>query len=110
MDTPLPTARALAIVARALRQPENDAFAAGVMLLALVTGDRKEIRFAPMCVRSLISKALANGFSNRDEMRHAVRALRRPKPHVTAGATCAVLAAVAVLVPLAVSYWDCLAR
>jgi hypothetical protein len=57
VDTPLPPARALAIVARALEQPDTDVFAAGVMLLAMVTGERKEIRFAPMSVRSLIARA-----------------------------------------------------
>ncbi|MEO8551689.1 MAG: hypothetical protein ABI678_17050 [Kofleriaceae bacterium] len=120
MDTPLPPARALAIVARALDkrpagqrpagQPETDVFAAGVMLLALVTGERKEIRFAPMCVRSLIARALAQDFACPAEMRRAIVALRRPRPRIAVGATCAVLAAMAVLVPLAVSYWDCLSR
>ena len=110
MDTPLPTGRALAIVARALDQPETDVFAAGVMLLALVTGERKEVRFAPMCVRSLILRALAGGFASPGEMRRAVLALRRPRARLALGATCAVLGAMAVLVPIAVSYWDCLAR
>jgi hypothetical protein len=110
VDTPLPPARALAIVARALEQPQTDVFAAGVMLLAMVTGERKEIRFAPMCVRSLIARALAQGFATPAEMRRAVLASRKPRPRIAVGATCAVLAAMAVLVPLAVSYWDCLAR
>lgn len=114
MDTqrhpPLAPARALAIVARALEQPQTDVFAAGAMLLAMVTGERKEVRFAPMCVRSVISRALGNGFATPGEMRAAVIALRRPRPRIAVGATCALLAAMAVLVPLAVSYWDCLAR
>jgi hypothetical protein len=46
-------------------------------------------------------------------MRVAIVALRRPRPRMTitaVGATCALLAAMAVLVPLAVSYWDTIAR
>ena len=57
------------ITARALEQPETDVRAAGVMLLAMVTGERKEIRFAPMRVRSVIARALENGFRDRHEMR-----------------------------------------
>jgi len=79
------------------------------MLLAMVTGERKEVRCAPMCVRSVISRALTSGDRGRMEMRDAVVGLRR-SPRMGLSVMVAVIAAVGVLVPLALSYWDCLAK
>jgi hypothetical protein len=109
VEKAIATGKALAITARALEQPETEVRAAGVMLLAMVTGERKEIRFAPMCVRSVIARALGNGFRDRHEMRDALVGLRR-SPRVAVSVTVAVIAAVGVLVPFALSYWDCLAK
>jgi hypothetical protein len=122
VEKPIATGKALAITARALEQPETEVRAAGVLLLAMVTGERKEIRFAPMCVRSVIARALENGFRDRSEMREAVVGLRRSRRASAAiggkrlgvagplSVTVAVIAAVGVLVPIALSYWDCLAK
>ncbi|HET9992690.1 MAG TPA: hypothetical protein VFQ65_29350 [Kofleriaceae bacterium] len=123
MEKPIATGKALAITVRALEQPETDVRAAGVMLLAMVTGERKEIRFAPMRVRGVIARALANEFRDRREMREALVGLRRSPRRSSAGygggrsavagpvsVMVAVIAAVGVLVPLAMSYWDCLAK
>ena len=107
---------------RALEQSETDVRAAGVMLLAMVTGERKEIRFAPMRVRGVIARALANEFRDRLEMREALVGLRRSPRRSSGGygtrpavagplsLMVAVIAAVGVLVPLALSYWECLAK
>ena len=110
MEKAIATGKALAITARALEQPETEVRAAGVMLLAMVTGERKEIRFAPMCVRSVIARALGNGFRDRHEMRDALVGLRRSPRMLAVSVTVAVIAAVGVLVPFALSYWDCLAK
>lgn len=123
MDKPIATGRALTITVRALEQPETDVRAAGAILLAMVTGERKEIRFAPMRVRGVIARALANEFRDRLEMREALVGLRRSPRRSSGGygvgrpavvgplsVTVAVIAAVGVLVPLALSYWDCLAK
>jgi hypothetical protein len=122
VEKPIATGKALAMTARALEQSETDVRAAGVMLLAMVTGERKEIRFAPMRVRGVIARALANEFRDRVEMREAVLGLRRSPRRSSAGygrrppvagslsVMVAVIAAVGVLVPLALSYWDCLAK
>jgi len=109
VEKPIATGRALTITARALEQPEADVRAAGAMLLAMVTGERREVRYAPMCVRSVISRALTNGYRDRMEMRDAVVGLRR-SPRMGLSVMVAVIAAVGVLVPLALSYWDCLAK
>ncbi|MEO6774712.1 MAG: hypothetical protein ABI467_17185 [Kofleriaceae bacterium] len=106
MDKPIATGRALAITARALEQPDTEVRTAGVMLLALVTGERKEIQFAPMRVRSVIARAVDNGFRDRLEMREVVVGLRRSPRALAVAVLVAVIAAVGVLVPLALSCWD----
>ena len=122
MEKPIATGKALSITVRALEHPETDVRAAGAMLLAMVTGERKDVRFAPMRVRGVIARALANEFRDRAELREALVGLRRSPRRISAGygkrpavagplsVMVAVIAAVGVLVPLALSYWDCLAR
>jgi hypothetical protein len=106
VEKAIATGKALAITAKALEQPETEVRAAGAMLLAMVTAERKEIRFAPMRVRSVVARALGNGFRDRLEMRDALVGLRRSPRRLAVAIMVAVVAAVGVLVQVALAYWD----